>query len=110
MKTKQKVLLLGLFLIFAITGAAFSTVSYVRAEKGGDNGIQSSDRANVGGYVLKEYNGYVAVYMENDQKNPITVTDTQVSTLRDLDKKLLKTGIKIATRERLMMTLEDLGS
>lgn len=109
MKSKYKILLLGLMLVMALFSAAFSTASYVKAEKS-ESTAETMAEQDKGQYILKEYKGYVAVYMESDQKNPITVTDIQVSTLRDLDQKLMKTGLKIASRERLMMTLEDLGS
>lgn len=61
-------------------------------------------------YVLRDYEGYVAVFVENDPRCPMTVTDIQVSTLRELDKRLLRTGMKIDSHQRLMMTLEDLNS
>jgi hypothetical protein len=61
-------------------------------------------------YVLRDYEGYVAIYVENDPSCPMTVTDIQVSTLREIDKTLLETGLKLYSREKLMMTLEDLGS
>lgn len=61
-------------------------------------------------YVLRDFEGYVAVFVENDPGCPMTVTDIEVSTLRELDKRLLQTGMKISSHERLMMTLEDLNS
>ncbi|MEG1316711.1 MAG: hypothetical protein RSC86_04975 [Oscillospiraceae bacterium] len=60
--------------------------------------------------MLRFFEGYVAVFVENDPSCPMTVTDIQVSTLRELDRNLLQTGMKVRTHERLMMTLEDLGS
>lgn len=61
-------------------------------------------------YVLRDYEGYVAVFVENDPRCPMTVTDIEVSTLRELDRRLLQTGMKVSSHENLMMTLEDLGS
>ena len=61
-------------------------------------------------YVLRDFEGYVAVFVENDPNCPMTVTDIEVDTLRELDKRLLQTGMKISSHERLMMTLEDLNS
>lgn len=61
-------------------------------------------------YVLRDCNGYVAVYDGADAKKPTTVTDIEVSTLRALDRQMLKNGLEIDSREKLMMTLEDLGS
>lgn len=61
-------------------------------------------------YVLRDYDGYVAVFIENQPDSPMTVTDIQVGTLRELDRELLETGLKVATHEKLMMTLEDICS
>lgn len=61
-------------------------------------------------YVLRDYDGYVAVFIENQPESPMTVTDIQVMTLREADRELLETGLKVSTHERLMMTLEDLCS
>ncbi len=109
MKSKTKIALIGVLLICAVFSAAFSTVRYVQKENSNAT-AECMSETDSGSYILKEYEGHVAVYMANDLKNPITVTDIQVSTLRELDKKLMQTGMKIDSRERLMMTLEDLGS
>lgn len=63
-----------------------------------------------GRYVLRDFDGYVAVFIENQPDSPMTVTDIQVKTLREADRQLLEMGLKVATHERLMMTLEDLCS
>lgn len=61
-------------------------------------------------YVLRDCDGYVAVYNGPKAKKPTTVTDIQTSTLRALDQQMLKNGLELDSREKLMMTLEDLGS
>lgn len=61
-------------------------------------------------YVLRDYDGYVAVYDGPKAKKPTTVTDIQTSTLRALDQQMLKNGLELDSREKLMMTLEDLES
>ena len=61
-------------------------------------------------YVLRDCGGYVAVYDGEDAKKPTTVTDIEVATLRALDRQMLRNGLALDSREKLMMTLEDLGS
>ena len=61
-------------------------------------------------YVLRDCNGYVAVYDGIDAKRPTTITDIEVSTLRALDRRMVENGLELDSREKLMMTLEDLGS
>jgi len=60
--------------------------------------------------VLRDCDGYVAVYDGPEAKKPTTVTDIEVSTLRALDQQMLKNGLELDSREKLMMTLEDLES
>ena len=52
----------------------------------------------------------IAVYDGADAKKPTTVTDIEVSTLRALDRQMVENGLALDSREKLMMTLEDLGS
>ena len=61
-------------------------------------------------YVLRDCDGYVAVYNGRNAKKPSTVTDIEVSTLRALDRQMLKNGLELDSSDKLMMTLEDLGS
>lgn len=109
MKTKTRAFLLGIAFITALTFASAAIVSQVAAKS-----LESELSCFSGGaenrYVLRDYEGYVAVFVENNPDCPMTVTDIQVSTLRELDKRLLQTGMKVQSHERLIMTLEDLGS
>ena len=63
-------------------------------------------------YILKEKDGYVAVYYQTSI-NGISlkeVTPILVSNLRSEDQEKLKTGIKIESQQNLAQRLEDLGS
>lgn len=107
MSNKIKGLLLGIFLIGAISGSVVAFAGFGRAENEliSDEAPGSENR-----YVLRDYEGYVAIFVENEPTLPMTVTDIQVSTLRELDKQMLVTGMKVDTHEGLVMLLEDLGS
>ena len=109
MKAKVKIAIIGMLFLISMVLSAFVIADTVKTEDGGDT-VSCMTESEATCYVLREYEGYVAIYVENDPACPMTVTDIQVSTLRELDKTLLETGIKLYSRERLMMTLEDLGS
>lgn len=106
---KLKMLTLGILAVAAVlmTTAAVATQTKNALEKGTAACFAEPETSS---YVLRDYEGYVAVFVENNPDCPMTVTDIQVSTLRELDKRLLQTGMKISSHERLMMTLEDLSS
>ena len=109
MKTKIKMAVMGTLFLLTVFFSAFVIISSVEAEDSGKN-VSCMAENDVTCYVLRDYEGYVAIFIENQPARPMTVTDIQVSTLRELDRTLLETGIKLYSRESLMMTLEDLGS
>lgn len=109
MKGRLKLFLIGTLCLCAIFFAGFAVADLSKAESDVE-AVECMAESSGSNYVLRDYEGYVAIFVENDPTCPMTVTDIPVSTLRDLDKMLLQTGMKISSRERLMMTLEDLGS
>lgn len=107
MSNKIKGVVLGVFMLCAAVTTVFALTGTGNAE----NQFISSDAVgSENRYVLRDYEGLVAVFVENDPELPMTVTDIQVSTLRELDRQLLEKGLKINSHEKLVMTLEDLGS
>lgn len=61
-------------------------------------------------YVLREYEGCVAVFASVGDASPMTLTDIEVDTLREADRQILSSGLAVADREELLTLLEDLGS
>ena len=60
-------------------------------------------------YLLKENNGYIAIYKIDNAGKEILKENTQIFTtyLPETDKQNLKDGIKIIGKENLSLTLED---
>lgn len=60
-------------------------------------------------YVLKENNGYIAIYkVDNEGKETLKETTQIVTTyLPEADRQSLKNGIQIIGKENLSLTLED---
>ncbi len=109
MSIKAKKIAVCLLAACALVTAGFAMTSMGQASQEEDTiGCLSENEDSR--YVLRDYEGYVAVFVENDPSCPMTVTDIQVSTLRELDQIILQTGMKVNSHERLIMTLEDLGS
>ena len=61
-------------------------------------------------YVLREYEGCVAVFASVGDVSPLSLTDIEVDTLRSADRQLLRTGLPVSDREELLTLLEDLGT
>lgn len=57
-------------------------------------------------FLIKEYNGNVAVF-ENGKSFPFKTTETMVKDLPVADRELLKKGISVESKEELSRILED---
>lgn len=91
--------------IFALTGTKIQNKNALDEQQ-----VISCMKEDSKRFVVRELDGYVAVFFENNDKVPVTVTDISVNTLRDFDKKILQQGVIVPSKERLLMMLEDLGS
>ena len=60
-------------------------------------------------FTLCARNGYLAVLDPSLGEKPV-ITDIALDTLREADRKLIETGLRVETREELLTLLEDLGS
>ncbi len=70
-----------------------------------DKQIETTSQKARESYVLKEYEGKIAVF-DTDQ-NLIQTTSIYVNSLPELDKALLKSGIDIESETELKKALED---
>lgn len=61
-------------------------------------------------YILREYDGQIAVYVTGDEKEPVLLTGILTSSLRKTDRELLAEGIPARGDEELAKLLEDFGS
>ncbi|NLG52531.1 MAG: hypothetical protein GX541_00935 [Clostridiales bacterium] len=62
------------------------------------------------GFIIKLYNGNIAVFPADDPHTPIKITDIPEHTLRIYDRELLREGIRIKGEKNLSLVLEDYGS
>lgn len=107
MNNSFKKIVMAISLATALFCGSFAAVdAYAQKLKAEECAAQKEGNA----YVIRDYQGYVAVFVESDPSCPMTVTEIEVSTLRELDRLLIETGMKIKGHEKLIMTLEDLGS
>lgn len=58
-------------------------------------------------YMIKEYEGRVAVFLASGQGEPVTVFDTLVKYLPDYDRALLEEGIPVKDYQELVDRVED---
>lgn len=95
-----------------LLGAALCTSYTVRGLRGTPAAVAAAPTAAVvsekpESFTLCAKNGCVAVL---DPACGAVVTDIELSTLREADRRLVEAGIAVASREELLALLEDLGS
>jgi len=61
-------------------------------------------------YLVREYQGQVAVFLPKQLYGPKYVTGIRVDSLPQADREALEAGIRIRTDAQLTALLEDLGS
>jgi len=109
---KRKLTLLSLLVLSALmcmTATVQSFLLRAAAEKSFPPVEEKYTSFETAAYILKEQDGYVAVFSSNGSKL-LEQTAIPVSSLRQADRTLLETGIAADSRETLLMLLEDFNS
>ena len=68
-----------------------------------------ADIADHPGYVIKDLDGYIAVYFRG-RGHPVYITSIPVVNLPSVDRESMKKGITVETRQEMIEILEDFGS
>lgn len=71
--------------------------------------IEKETTSNIVTYIVKDFNGNIAVYESNSDK-PFKVTDVPISSMPKADQEMLKSGIMVKGESELQSLLEDLCS
>lgn len=93
---------------FIAVSAVFSVISPFLTPSAPDPQTASTE-ASVGGYVLREYDGAIGVFVSGS-KVPLSVIDIDVRTLPDADRTALANGIFAADEDELNRRIEDYSS
>ena len=112
MLMKRKLTLLSLLMLSALLCSAATMQSFrmqAAARKTFPTVEEKYTSYDTAAYILKEENGYVAVFSSKDSRM-LELTSIPVSTLRKTDRILLETGIAADSRESLLKLLEDFNS
>lgn len=102
---KNKFVVLGFFVIMCVI---FVFCVNQKSDKNSGNASDMppmESKSNLM-YVVKEYNGNIAVFEENCDI-PFKITDVRLSDFPDEDKKLLNKGIEASSSQELNCILED---
>lgn len=75
----------------------------------GPVGLSATAQPGSEGFLLCARDGYVAV-VDPTVGETAVVTDIGLDTLREADRSLIESGLRVDSREELLSLLEDLGS
>ena len=95
------------FLLAALWIAAFICIGATARSFHRAPGVRAEDAAH-SAYIVREADGYVAVYRADAPGTPMQITDIAVDDLREHDRELLRAGLGARDRQALLMLLEDL--
>ncbi len=109
MKLRYRITVCALLLLAAALCASY-TVRDLRATPAAQTAAQPAPARSAAPerFELCEKNGCVAV-IDPAVGAPV-VTDIELGTLREADRRLVEAGISVSSREELLALLEDLGS
>lgn len=62
------------------------------------------------GYLLKAYDGCIAIYDAESGDKPAIITAIEIKNLTEADRLLMEAGLPVESEEELASLLEDLGS
>jgi len=103
---------LGISVFLTVLALLFALSAFAQARpvKGSGSLPESGGENNQGAYVLREQDGYIAVYRDASGVQSVEKTDIDVDTLRRVDRDMLEQGIAAKTEDELLCLLEDFGS
>ena len=107
MKQRIRIIVCAITVCIAVIMSAITIASF--RESGAAPEIPAPQLA-AAGYVIREHHGRIAVFSADNPDSPITVTNINISALRDSDRNLLTSGISIPDEAQVAQLLEDLGS
>ncbi len=106
MRSKKMLWIALSTLVFALYSFALLKVGmhigYIESRQAYDSAPQTR-------YVVKAYNGMIAVF-EGDAETPQRVFDIRVETLRKQDRERFEEGVVILSLDELARLIEDFGS
>lgn len=91
-------------------GTTVSAGAAADAVSAGADAISETDKTPEGGYILRVYEGNVAVFYGDFQTVPAIETNISAEDLRSADRKLLESGIRVPAYEDVVKLLEDFNS
>lgn len=103
MKTGIRIVLCGALAAIALTMAVFTLAGFSTSRR---TASQPSEMY----YVLGERDGNVAVYSSGNLDQPVTVTNIELSQLREADRSMISARLIAGSETQLLQLLEDLGS
>lgn len=103
------ILLIALLITFALTlSQSTANAKNINTNNTASTTYINQENGNIN-FVIKEYEGYVAVYSSISDE-PIEKYNTPVSSLPKKDQELLSKGIKVTNTKDLEKLIEDLTS
>lgn len=110
--SKRVVRCVGIILVFFLIAAIIMVFIGANGTADAENDLSSNTSqsdASSDIYIVKDYNGKIAVFYEGEEE-PIKQIDRGTQSLPKADRDMLARGIKVEGEEKLRRLLEDYNS
>ena len=98
------------FSSFFLTGVILSAGATSEDETAGGYAFTAYAPEDTAIYILRTFNGNIAIFYGEFQNEPAIETEIKVEKLRAVDRALLDAGIEVEKYEDVLKLLEDFGS
>lgn len=105
MRIGIRMILCMLLCVAALGMAVFTFTGFT-----GPRNSAAAETSGGGSFLLGERDGNIAVFRAEDPDTPVTITNIQLATLREADRRMISAGLMAGSEDELLMLLEDLGS
>ena len=96
-------------LMIALSLSCIAVILSIVLNNNSEKVIGNAEPAQKIEYILKDYNGHIAVFYSNED-TPYKEFDIPTNTFSDYDKSMLKKGIKADSEEQIRQLIEDYTS
>ena len=105
---KAGLLAFALFVSVIMIAATIVTSAVRNAEASALASVHQTGAAS--GYILRAYNGHIAVFYGDIIDSPGIETTIEIGSLRTVDREKLEKGITVNSYDEVLKLLEDFGS
>jgi len=110
LKTSYRAVILAVMLFAAVMMLAALLLTAGLRSVASEIPVIAGERESDPGYIVRAYNGHIAVFCGDITDSPAIETTIEIDSLRAVDRDKLLAGIAVTSYDDVLKLLEDFGS